>query len=116
MKDRKRAAVEAAIAAAIAEQSIWTSEFVERVTINPVAARARVTEMFTGSAASLCLVPASDDLRAERYHAICGESGKEPHLFVVVVVSRETYEATKGIPPDKWQMRLSPPDGEEASN
>jgi hypothetical protein len=111
MKDRTRAAVDAAIDAAMADQSLWTSDletvlgFVQRVGADPVAARARLTEMFTGSGASICLAPESDDLRTEKYHAIAGKSGEEPHLFVVLVVTREIYEATKGIPPDKWPIR-----------
>ena len=114
MKDRKRSAVEAAIGASMAARSLWTSDFetvlgfLERVGVDPVAARARLTEMFTGTEASLCLAPANDELRTERYYALTGQSGGQPHLFVAIVVDRETYEGVQGKPPDTWQMRLSP--------
>ena|SRR5436309_2366333 len=106
--EERRTAVQAAITNANSARSLFETdfetllEFMQMIGINPVAVRAKLTELHVGKPASLCLAPEGAILRAGNWHALKGTKGGNRHVFVVVVVDRKSYEANRAKSPDRW--------------
>jgi hypothetical protein len=106
-------AIEAAVSEAQRDRLAWRAESFELLlslmqkldVSDPVATRAKLTEVWIEGDAVLALTAPNAYLREGNWHARKGMSGSGPlTLFVLIVVDTATLVAVRGLPPDQWPM------------
>jgi len=105
-------AIEEAVIEAQRDRLAWRAESFEVLLslmqrlapTDPVATRAKLTEVWIEGDAVLALTAPTAYLREGNWHARKGTSGGPLTLFVLIVVDTATLAAVRGLPPDQWPM------------
>jgi hypothetical protein len=106
-------AIEEAVIQAQNEGNAWKADsfevllrMMQQVGVDdPVATRAKLTEMWVEGKSILALAGPTAYLRIGKWHARRGISAGEPALVVLVIVDEVTRADFRGRPPNQWPMQ-----------